>query len=444
MFEIGRELRRFFAPARPRDGLCLGDSSLLELLDLRLLRDEVRSADVAAGRIGVLDKAQRLIEASAVRRELARRTGDLAALRKAASCAEQAAEIFRAERRRGALAQAVCAQAEVALTGAALFGEDSLNAAASFLIGQVPASPMTQAIQARLAARRALGAGEAEEVEAAARKLDAPLAELAARTRADGGHVLALLRAERAEFLMSSGARLREPRLIEAALADLARAAGGLDSAYQPLTFARIEELRGLCLLRLGELAGEVATILDGVDALTAAIELIAPDHSPLDWARCNHSLGLALMALGEAGSSAVAFDRALQAFGKAQTVVEDAHALALRTMVVQDRAACVVRRAEVVGDGYALDEAEAILRGELASQKPAADPVPWAVLQLNLARIYLAQAEVRGHDRGEGARAGEALSAALEVFAERGLRSLAIAADRGLERLRDAACGAR
>ena len=90
MFEIGRELKRFFHQAPPRDGLSLGDASLLELLDLELLTTEAKAADVAAGRIGVQDKPRRLIEASAVWREFARRTGDAAALRKAAACAEHA------------------------------------------------------------------------------------------------------------------------------------------------------------------------------------------------------------------------------------------------------------------------------------------------------------------------------------------------------------------
>ena len=44
MFEIGRELKRFFSPPQRRDGLCPGDPSLLELLDLRLLQNEGRSA----------------------------------------------------------------------------------------------------------------------------------------------------------------------------------------------------------------------------------------------------------------------------------------------------------------------------------------------------------------------------------------------------------------
>ncbi|MDB5449955.1 MAG: hypothetical protein JWQ52_1083, partial [Phenylobacterium sp.] len=48
MFEFGRELKRLFGAERAApfaDGLTGGDSSLLELLDLKLLIQEGRSAD---------------------------------------------------------------------------------------------------------------------------------------------------------------------------------------------------------------------------------------------------------------------------------------------------------------------------------------------------------------------------------------------------------------
>ena len=59
-------------------------------------------------------------------------------------------------------------------------------------------------------------------------------------------------------------------------------------------------------------------------------------------------------------------------------------------------------------------------------------------MLQLNLARIYMAQRTLRGADRGESLRAGEALAAALDVFGETGQRSLAVLADTALEKLRE------
>ena len=69
MFELGRELKRFFSPERakaPSDGLTGGDSSLLELLDSQLLAQEAKACDVAAGRIGAKDKPRRRLEAAIV------------------------------------------------------------------------------------------------------------------------------------------------------------------------------------------------------------------------------------------------------------------------------------------------------------------------------------------------------------------------------------------
>ena len=134
MFEFGRELKRIFggqgAWGPTRDGLAGGDAALLELLDLSLLRNEGKAADVAAGRISAKDKPQRRLEAAIVWREVARRSGDAATLRKAAAQAEAAATAFDRHRRPDGWARARCEQAYCALLGAELFGEEGLNAAA--------------------------------------------------------------------------------------------------------------------------------------------------------------------------------------------------------------------------------------------------------------------------------------------------------------------------
>lgn len=442
MFEIGRELRRWFSAPEPRDGLCLGDPSLLELLDLKLLQSEARAAQVAAGRIGAKDRPLRLIEAAQVWRELARRTGDPVSLRKAAANADQAAKLAREEGRTHVLARALCEQAAAALLGADLYGEDGLTAAGEHLLGRAEPSPLSNALQAGLQARRALSSGDLATVRAAALAFDPALA--AFKGRRGGAQTAARLRCERAEFLTGCAGRLHEPSLVRTALADLEQAVRALDAAYQPLTLARAREAQGLAHVRLAESTGEVRPVMDGIDALQSAIELITPDHSPMDWARLHHSLGLALSVLGEIAQSERAFDRSLKAFSAALQMLDRVPAVALRTTAAQDRAAALVRRAELCGDDYALDEAEAILRSELAGLPSAPDPVAWAVLQLNLARVYTTRMQVRGCDRGERDRAAEALIAAMEVFADHGLRSLTTAADAGLERLREQASQVR
>src|SRR5690349_20307642 len=127
MFEFARELRRLFAADGFKgfaDGMTGGDSALMELLDLRLLMAEGKAADVAAGRIGAKDKAQRRLEAAIVWREAARRSGDAASLRKAAASAEIAAAAFDRSRRPDGWARARCEQAFCALLGAEMFGDE--------------------------------------------------------------------------------------------------------------------------------------------------------------------------------------------------------------------------------------------------------------------------------------------------------------------------------
>ena len=63
MFEFGRDLKRLFgvdadSKGAWREGLTGGDTSLLELLDLRLLTNEARSADVIAGHRDMIRRAR--------------------------------------------------------------------------------------------------------------------------------------------------------------------------------------------------------------------------------------------------------------------------------------------------------------------------------------------------------------------------------------------------
>ena len=163
MFE---EFKRLFASDPPsRDGLTGGDSSALEVLDLGLLRSEVRAADIAAGRISAKDPAQRRLEAARVWRELARRTGDPAALCKAAEGAEKAAELFKAAGRNKGLSAARCEQAMCAMLGVELYGDEGLHAAADRVLAEAvaaaPNSPggiLASGQLARLKARAVLAA----------------------------------------------------------------------------------------------------------------------------------------------------------------------------------------------------------------------------------------------------------------------------------------------
>jgi hypothetical protein len=442
MFE---ELKRLFATdAPPRDGLTGGDASLLDVLDLGLLRSEARSADIAAGRISAKDPHQRRLEAARVWRELARRTGDPVALRNAALGAEKAVQGFKAEGRVKAWAAARCEQAMSAMLGAELYGDEGLNAAAELALKDAAAAAPTGACAAiasgqlaRLAALPLYEEGTGDQVRQAAAAFDGPIAAVAThlRSKAVSKALLAELRCERAELLMAGGLRLSDPRLYEAAIAELDKLTARLDAAYEPLARARTVALAASARVGFGRILGRIEDIAEGVEMLVAALDTVTPDHSPLDWARLQYALAHALQALGEGSEADRAFEHALSCYQRALWVTREQPALALRALLSQDQARCLARRAELAAEPALLEEAILYLLQDLQKLHPRRDPVGWAIAQVNLAQLYIARLDLDGGDR-ERAAAALALTSAIEVFGEHGLRSLIDQASAALEAL--------
>ena len=446
MFEFGRELRRFLGgePVASvyRDGLTGGDSTLLELLDLRLLINEARGADVAAGRLGIKDRGTRLIEAAVAWREVARRSGDATALRKAASSAEAAAKLFTDHHKASGVARAKAEQGLCALLGADLFGDEGLVAAAERVLDEAASASgvgaaLAGATLAGLRGRAALSTGE--HVDALAAAFEAPLAALASAGRASPAARLMAVeqRVARADLLALAGATLHDRDLIDHSLRE-ARAAGAtLDVAVEPLTWGRTRAAEGAALSLLAELTGDVGAAADGVDVLASALEQVAREHSPLDWARIQTGLGQALIVLGETSDNPRAFEQAVTCFDRAELVLKDQPVLALRAQAAGGRAMALGRQAELTGDLAVLDCAVAALKTELCRLKPSAEPVAWAITQLNLARLYETRAEITGRDDAALKAASVALATAMDVFSEEGMRSLTDLAHQALERLR-------
>lgn len=446
MFEFGRELRRLLG-GEPiasvyRDGLTGGDSTLLELLDLRLLVNEARGADVAAGRLGNRDRGTRLLAAAVAWREVARRSGEATALRKAASSAEAAVKVFREAGKGSGVARAKAEQGLCALLGAELFGDEGLVAAAERVLEEAAGASgvgaaLGSAALAGLRGRAALASGD--NLSAIAAWFEAPLAALTAAGRASPAARLmaAEHRMERADLLALAGASLREKDLIDHGLREAAATLAGLDPAIEPLTWARAKATQGAAQALLAELTGDVGAAADGVDALASALEQVARDHSPLDWARVQAGLGQALITLGEVSDNPRAFEQAVTCFDRADLILREQPALALRAQAAGSRAMALGRQAELTGDLAVLDVAVASLKTELCRLKPGAEPVAWAVAQMNLARLYETRADITGKD-DDGLRAASvALTTAMDVFAEEGMRTLTDMACQALERLR-------
>jgi len=450
MFEFGRDLRRRFTAEKPsavtRDGLTRGDTALLELLDLDLLQAEAKAADVAAGRISVSDAPAARLTASGVWREVARRTGDPVALRRAAAHAQAALEGFETAHRGADAARARCAQAACGLLGAELFADDGLNAAAAVALKAAAAqngvgAALAQAMLAGVEGRRVLAKGDAADAVAAALAFEGPIAALLAAGRRSSQARLAVAehRLVRAEILTGCATRLHDRDLAVEALAQLKTVIQSLDPSYEPLLWARAQGLRGVALAALGEMEGDVGLVADGVEALADALEGVGRDHSPLDWARAQAMLGTGLQIMGEATTSERAYEKAVCCFDRANLVLQKQPVLALSAHIAGARAVCLARCAELTGDLAVLDAAEAAFRAELSNRSAPADPVAWAICQTNLARLYEARADLTGKDNGQRAAAAMALAAALEVFAEEGLRSLSDMTLTALERLKNA-----
>ena len=447
MFEFGRELKRLFsgdAIAANKDGLTQGDGALAELLPLSMLLAEAKAADVAAGRIGEKDRAARELHAAGLWREVARRSGDAVALRKAAATAESAANRFQAERRAEGHARARIEQARCAMLGAELFGDEGLDAAAEATFAEARvATGSTAALAdiglATIAAHRLLTRGEAAEVRAAARAFEAPIAILdeAGRRWPTLRIAAAEARATRADLMSGAGQRLKDADLACDAVSELECALAQLDPAYEPMTWSRLDGQRAAAKVALGELTGDIGLIADAVASMADALDGQPRDHSPLDWARSQAALALGLQSLGEAGLNEQAFEKAVTCFDRAAHALKRAPGLALRAVVASNRAICLARSAELTGDLAVLDAAELAFKGELAAGPHRRDPIAWALIQVHLGRLYEARMTITGRDRGERAAAAVAFDAALDVFADRGLRSLADVAAQGLERIR-------
>jgi tetratricopeptide (TPR) repeat protein len=247
---------------------------------------------------------------------------------------------------------------------------------------------------------------------------------------------LAELRCDKAELLLVGAQRLRDVELAGRALAELDAVLLRLDGAYEPLTWARAQELKGATLITLGECRGEIDILTDGINAFADALDMVAADHSPMDWARLQHGLALGLRALGEAADNDLAFDQALACFDHVLSALKGQPAVALAAVAASNRAACLARKAELTGDLALIEQAVDAFKAELVALCPGRDPTSWAVAQVNLARLYETRMALNGGAGGEAAAAVLALEAALDVFGEQGQRTMADEAARALERL--------
>jgi tetratricopeptide (TPR) repeat protein len=440
MFGLNRQVRKLIEEqgGALRDGLSADDMSLVEVLPLAMLLKEAAEADDTAGRASGRKRSQLRLDAAILWREVTRRSGEVRALSRAAFSAEGALELYGV--RSAGWARARCEQAFAALLGAELFGDgrlldsaetafrDSLSGPRRGLV-----APLAEIGLLALSGRRALATGDAQAARVAAARFAQPIADLkamasrirAARMLSVDGHIL------RAEMLCEWGSRLADAPLLRASVRDTLSAAS---PDFEPLTIARIGFARARAQIALGEVEGDAEPAIAGVNLMSSVLSDLTLEHSPLDRAQGEYVLGLGHEVLGDLAGDARSFERAISAFDRALSITSRRDGLVLRAKAAAHRALCMARAAEISGDVAVLNSAERAFRKELANGLVVRDRESWALLQLNLARLLLARLEITRKDRGERAGARAALSSALDVLSDQGLRSLGRSAVRTLE----------
>ncbi len=445
MFEFGRELRRIF---RSQDRIET-DSSLYELLNLQMLITQGRNLDIEGGRISTKSRFAPYLEAAQIWREYARRTGDPVAVRRAATAAENAGKAA-ATVAEGAMA--VLEQAQTCILGADLFETyELLTSAEDLLAGGRVAIQEDEALRARfnrveaqLAARLAVCHGVGSDLELALlamSHIDRAIERADARVRQSGTSAdkidAAQARFERGDLLMLIGVDRGDSGLLNAVIADFEALQVRLDPAYEPVTHARVTQRLAQAYVRKGEIEGRPDIISEGIALLTSEDEPLSYEHSPLDWVAHKQALAMGLQALGELTLNEEVYDKAMAIYDL--TMARPLQkGLSLRGQLINNRATCLARHAEVKGDLTSLEVAEAAFKAELRSVNPHEDPVGWAVLQTNLARLYVARGDITGFML-ERAEAAYALEAALEIFNEHNLTALMATAQSHLDRVKAA-----
>jgi len=443
MFGLNRQVRKLLEEqgGALRDGLSADDMSLVEVLPLAMLLKEATEADDVAGRASGRNRSQLRLDAAILWREVTRRSGEVRALSRAASAAEAALDLYGV--RSAGWARARCEQGYAALLGAELFGDAGLLEAAEDAFRDSLSGPR-RGLSAPLAeigllsvsGRRAIVSGDAQAARVAAARFAQPIAALkamssrirAARMLSVDGHIL------RAELLCEWGSRLGDAPLLRAAIRDTLTAASGLTPDFEPLTIARIGFARSRAQIALGEVEDDAEVVIAGVNLVTGVLADLTLEHSPLDRAQGEYILGLGQEVLGNISGEARSFERAIDSFGRALQVVSRRDGLLLRGRAAAHRVVCLARAAEISGDVAVLNSTEKAFRLELASLSAVRDREAWALVQLNLARLLLARLEITRKDRGERTGARAALSSALDVLPDQGLRGLGKSAARTLE----------
>lgn len=443
MFGLNRQVQKLVeVQGRPnsREGLTADDISRAEPLPLASLLEEAFNADAVAERSTGRRRSQLKLDSAVLWREVARRSGEVRALSRAATAAKEALEGHGWRSASGARARSE--QGYIALLGAELFEDRGLLDVASKAFEDAVAGP-SRGLAASISeigllaikGRQTASTGDAQAARVAAARFAQPIAALramsgripAARILSIEGHIL------RADLLCKWGARLNDTPLLRAAIRDTVTAASGLTPDFEPLTIARIGFARAAAQIALGEVVEDAEICLAGVNLLEGLVSEITVEHSLLDRARIEFLLGRGHEALGDLSGDALSYQRALAYYEKVDEITAKREGLVLRDQAAVRRVLCLARSAELSQDASGLEHAEKALRSRITETPVARDPGSWALLHVNLSRLLLCR-HWAAPDAHLLAGAHSAFASALDVLPEDSLRALGRAVSRTLD----------
>ena len=431
MFEFGRDLKRFISG----QGHGEADASILSLMPLDMLITQARHYDVESGRVSTKNRFDPALMASQMWRAYAARTGDSLSISKSASAAEYAGKHATTVSQ---ATQAALMQVRTCLLAGDLFGTKDLWGSAESLLAGVRASRLHEpwyevrltSMEALLAARQCLGP-EAEidldRVIAAMARVDQWVELCDQRVRAlQGSHAriqAAEARLERATLLLAVALDRHDEKLVEAVLTDLEALLAGLDPDLEPLSHGQVTIRLGQAATLQGKLRGDMGLIAKGVGLLSPKDEPFAYEHAPIQWLEHKLALGQALEIMAMQGGHDQAYDKAIMVYDLASKKPLQ-KGLSLRSQLIHAKAGLWVGRAECLGEPQAFKMAESQLKAHIKDLQPQKDPVEWAILQTQLAKLYVTSL-AHGFKQNVRLEAAYALEAAQDIFSEFGQTNL-------------------
>jgi hypothetical protein len=230
------------------------------------------------------------------------------------------------------------------------------------------------------------------------------------------------IRFERADLLLLIAKDRADSQIPKAIITEFEALVPRLDAFSEPVATALVFVRLAQAYILLGQIEGDLEQIAQGIGILSRDEASNPYDHSPVDYVIHKQTLGLGLAAMGERTQSQALFEQAIKAMDLALSKPIPSGVMAM-LMIYNDRLGIKSAKAE----SGAFDDLIALisfLKSELKALDAKRAPILWAILQANIARLYIINSEHLGQSK-DRLEALYALTAAYDIFEEQGLGAL-------------------